>query len=514
MAPEAQEYDVVIVGGGTAGCVVARRLSDDPARSVCVVEGGPTDVGDERVLRLRNWINLIGTELDYDYGTVEQPMGNSHIRHSRARVLGGCSSHNTMISFAPLPADLDGWEAAGATGWGYEAMRTYYDRRLMTFQPAAAADRNPICDAFNDACAKALGVPVVDDFNAVPFVDGAGYLSIGYDPATGHRNSSSVSYLHDVLDSRPNLDIQFESRALRLRLESGRATGVEVRRSDGSVESVRLAPGGELVLAAGAVDTPRILMLSGIGRAEELRRAGIEPVVDLPGVGEHLLDHPEGIILWEAARPLPPQSVMDSDVGLFLRRDTSLDAPDLMFHLYMIPFTFNTERLGYPVVEHGFGMTPNIPRPRSFGRMWLNSADPDEKPGLDFGYLTDPDGYDVRTLVDGLRTAREVAATAPFADWIAREVAPSPALTTDAELAEYARRSHHTVYHPAGTCRMGAADDPLSVVTPDLRLKGVAGVRIADASVFPVMTSVNPMVTVVMVGEKAADLIAGTPNPE
>jgi choline dehydrogenase-like flavoprotein len=179
-----------------------------------------------------------------------------------------------------------------------------------------------------------------------------------------------------------------------------------------------------------------------------------------------------------------------------------------MFHLYQIPFTVNTERLGYDVPEYGFGMTPNVPRPRSVGRLTLADADPATKPLLDFRYFTDPGGYDEQTIVDGLRLAREVAATEPFASWIAREIAPGPALRSDAELAAYGRAAHHTVYHPAGTCRMGAAGDELAVVDPELRLRGFPNVRIADASVLPTMTSVNPVVAVLLIGERAADLIA------
>jgi choline dehydrogenase-like flavoprotein len=185
---------------------------------------------------------------------------------------------------------------------------------------------------------------------------------------------------------------------------------------------------------------------------------------------------------------------MDCDAGLFVRREPGATRPDLMFHLYQTAFAVNTARLGYDVPDHGFGMTPNVPRPRSVGRLWLADADPSTKPALDFRYFTDPDGYDERTIVAGLR--------------IAREVAPGPALTTDAELSAYGRAVHHTVYHPAGTCRMGAADDPLAVVDPALRLRGFGNVRVADASVLPTMTTVNPMVAVLMIGERAADLVS------
>jgi choline dehydrogenase-like flavoprotein len=496
---------VVVIGGGTAGAVVAARLSADPALQVCLVEGGPSDVGDDRVLQLRNWLSLLESEFDYDYPTVEQPRGNSHIRHSRAKVLGGCSSHNTMISFLPPPEDFADWVAAGATGWSYEEMLPLWHRLENQIQPVAEKDRNALTTAFVAAGHAALGVPVQEDFNAGPFADGVGFFPVAYYPETGVRSSSSVAYLHPHLD-RPNLTVLTETWAYHLDTADGAVTGVRVRDRDG-VEST-LTASREYVLSAGAIDTPRLLLLSGIGPAEQLRGLGIDVAVDLPGVGEHLLDHPESLILWEAARPVPPETAMDSDAGLFVRRDESDPRPDLMFHLYQIPFTVNTERLGYDVPAHGFGMTPNVPRPRSSGRLWLTSADPAVKPALDFGYFTDPDGYDEQTIVDGLRVARQVAATEPFKSWIAREIAPGPELQTDAELSAYGRAAHHTVYHPAGTCRMGAADDPAAVVDPELRLRGLTNVRVADASVFPVMTSVNPVVTVLMIGERAADLIA------
>lgn len=504
--PMEATYDVVVVGGGTAGSVIAARLTENAERSVAVIEGGPSDVGNDMVLQVRRWQELLGSELDYDYPTVEQPRGNSHIRHSRARVLGGCSSHNTLISFLPLPADLDEWEARGCEGWGYDAMLTYYDRLQNRIAPVAQKDRNRIAEDFVSSAATALGVPEVDDFNAKPFRDGAGFFNVAYDPETGMRSSASVAYLHPVLD-RPNLTLLLETWAYGLEVApGGRVTGVRVRGKDGTEQVVRARD--EVVLCAGAIDTPRLLLLSGVGPAGDLRELGIDVVADVPGVGENLLDHPESVVVWETAGPLPPNSVMDSDAGLFVRREPDAALPDLMFHFYQVPFTANTERLGYPVPEHGVCMTPNIPRPKSVGRLWLTSADPSVKPALDFGYFTDPEAYDEKTIVDGIRIAREVAATAPLRDWLVREVAPGVEVQSFEELSAYGRRAAHTVYHPAGTCAMGPLDDPTAVVDPQLRVRGLQGLRVADASVFPTMTTVNPMVAVLMVGERAAELIA------
>ncbi|WP_128379106.1 GMC family oxidoreductase [Streptomyces cavernae] len=499
-------YDYVVIGGGTAGSVIASRLTENPEVTVAVIEGGPSDVDREDVLTLRRWMGLLGGELDYDYPTTAQPRGNSHIRHSRARVLGGCSSHNTLIAFKPLPSDWDEWEAAGAKGWGAVPMEAYYARLRNNIVPVDEKDRNAVARDFVDAAQTALGVPRVEGFNAKPFTEGVGFFDLAYHPEDNKRSSASVAYLHPFLD-RPNLHLWLETWAFRLDVDGTRARGVHVRTKDGEETLVRARH--EVLLCAGAVDSPRLLLHSGIGPRADLEKFGIPVVHDLPGVGENLLDHPESVIVWETDGPIPENSAMDSDAGLFVRRDPEQPGPDLMFHFYQVPFTDNPERLGYRRPAHGVSMTPNIPKPRSRGRLYLTSPDPSVKPALDFRYFTDEDDYDARTLVDGIRIAREIARTEPLANWLKREVCPGPGIRSDEELSEYARKVAHTVYHPAGTCRMGDGSDELAVVDPELRIRGLDGIRVADASVFPTMTAVNPMIGVLMVGEKCADLVEG-----
>ncbi|WP_079131758.1 GMC family oxidoreductase [Streptomyces nanshensis] len=504
---DTSSYDYVIVGGGTAGSVIAARLTEDPDVTVAVIEGGPSDIDRPEVLTLRRWLGLLGGELDYDYPTTEQPRGNSHIRHSRARVLGGCSSHNTLISFKPLPSDWDEWEAGGAKGWGAAAMDPYFGKLRNNVVPVGEQDRNDIARDFIAAAKDALDVPEIDGFNKQPFHEGVGFFDLSYHPETNKRSSASVAYLHPHIEAgdRPNLEILLETWAYRLEVADGTVTGVHVRAADGTERL--LSARREVLVCAGAVDTPRLLMHSGVGPRQDLEALGIPVVHDLPGVGENLLDHPESVIVWETDGPIPDNSAMDSDAGLFLRRDPESAGPDLMFHFYQIPFTDNPERLGYERPPHGVSLTPNIPKSRSRGRLYLTSADPSVKPALDFRYFTDEDDYDGRTLVDGIKAARQVARTEPFARWLKREVCPGPEVTSDEDISEYARKVAHTVYHPAGTCRMGSADDALAVVDPRLRVRGLRGVRIADASVFPTMPAVNPMIGVLMVGEKAADLV-------
>lgn len=502
-----EAYDYVVVGGGTAGSVVAARLSEDPHRRVCLVEAGPSDAGRDEVLQLRRWMELLEGPLDYGYRTVLQPSGNSHIVHSRARVLGGCSSHNTMIWFKPLPDDWADWERLGAAGWGAEAMEPYYRRLLHRHQLVAERDRNAILFDWVASASSAAAVPANPDWNAAPFGSGAGFLDVGYDPETGVRSSSSVTYLHPIMGHRRNLAVLTGTRALQVEVTRGRADGVRVAGADGQSRLLRAT--GEVILCAGAIDSPRLLLYSGIGPAAGLRACGIEVVHDLGGVGEHLIDHPESIIIWELVRPLGPETSMHADCALFVNRLGADHRPDLMFHTYQIPFTFNTARLGYPVPEHAICMTPNVPRPRSSGRLWLLSANPGVKPALDFGYFTDVAGDDTRTIVDGLKLAREVAATGPFGAWLKREIAPGPEVRGEQALSSYGRAAHHTVYHPAGTCKIGADDDDTAVVDPLLRVRGVERLRIADASVFPCMPTVNPMVQILMIAERAASLIGG-----
>lgn len=531
---DSDRYDYVCVGGGTAGCVIAARLAEAlPDKRILLIEAGPSDYMDDRVLDLRQWLNLLGGELDYDYGTTEQPMGNSYIRHSRAKVLGGCSSHNTLISFRPFEYDMKIWQSLGAQGWTFAAMTRALDKIRNSVQPVHARHRNQLCKDWVAACSTALDIPVLHDFNHHISTNGAltqgvGFFSVSYNPDDGRRSSASVAYIHPILrgaEKRPNLTVLTNAWVAKVHVKDGAVAGLAVTLQDGSARTVRARK--ETILCAGAVDTPRLLLLSGIGPKQQLADVGVPLVHDLPGVGENLQDHPESIIMWELNRPVPPnQTTMDSDAGIFLRREKPNaaakktpfnpdalpdgDIADVMMHCYQIPFTLNTKRLGYEEPKEGFAfcMTPNIPRPRSRGRLYLTSADPQVKPALDFGYFTDPEGYDAATLVYGMRAARKIAQQAPFKDWIKREVAPGPAVESDEDLSHYARKAAHTVYHPCGTTRMGdTATDALAVVDPELRVRGLQKLRICDAGIFPTIPSINPMLTVLAAAERCAEML-------
>lgn len=501
-----READYVIVGGGTAGSILAARLSERETTQVTLVEAGPSDENEPRALLLHRFFEMLESEYDLDYRSVEQERGNSHIRQARARILGGCSSHNTMIAFRPPAEDLANWVAQGAEGWDASTLHPYMARLQMPIAPVRADQRNPYLADVLTSASTALGLDAIDDWNAGPLRTGAGFFPMAYDPDTRVRGSSSVWYLHPVIGRRPNLELLLDTLTLSVDFDGTRATGVTVRRADGTLETISARR--EVIVCAGAIDTPALLMRSGVGPASHLAALGIPVVADVPGIGENLNDHPEGLIVWESARPVGEPRVSDWDAGLLARVDGTQGFPDIMFHLPLMTYAVHAERLGWTIPETSVSITPNVPRPRSRGRVWINSADPTAAPKIDYRYFTDPDGYDESVLLAGLAMARRIAATNPMRDWLVREVFPGPEIPDD-ELPDLVRATNHTVYHVSGTCRMGGDGDPLAVLDPQLRVRGVDGLRVADASSMPTLTTINPMVTIYLLAERAADLIAG-----
>jgi choline oxidase len=295
------------------------------------------------------------------------------------------------------------------------------------------------------------------------------------------------------MDSRTNLEIRTDCWASQVLFDGSRATGIEYQRGIGPGRET-ITANREVILSAGAIDTPKLLMLSGIGPAEHLREFGVDVRVDAPGVGANLDDHvTESTQWWE--------------IGLFHRTEQGLDRPDLMMHYGSVPFDLNTVRHGYPTTDNGFCLTPNVTRGKSRGTVRLRTRDFRDRARVDPKYFTDPDGHDMRVMIEGARLARRIAEQPVLKEWVAAELAPGPDAVTDDDLADYMMKTHNTVYHPACTAKMGVDTDPLAVLDPQLRVRGVQNLRVADGSAMPFLPAINPNITTMMIGEKCSDLL-------
>ncbi|KAH6873408.1 hypothetical protein B0T10DRAFT_416577 [Thelonectria olida] len=516
-------FDYVVVGGGTAGCIIASRLAENlPSASILLIEGGASDFENENILSLMGSVDLWGSE-DYDYGyrSVPQPFGNSDIIHSRAKMLGGCSSHNGGISFIPLALDLEKWQSMGAQGWTHDEMIRLYKKLRNNILPVEERHRSQIVKDWVQTCSKVFNVPIIEDFNKEiirrgNLTQGTGFNSVSYTPENRFRSSASVAYIHPILrgeEKRPNLTILQKAWVSKILFKDLTAVGVRGTDSNGKTFSIHAA--SEVILCAGAVDTPRLMLLSGLGPRKQLESLSIPVKNDIPGVGENLQDHVETMYMWELNDEVPEaQTVMGAEASMVLRREAFNSrgndghTMDTMFHMFTVPFDFYTKPLGYETPKDAFCVIPYNPRPASVGRIYLKSADPKEKPALDQRYFSDEEGYDKETNLWMLKMARKMAQAEPFKEYLKREIAPGPSITTDEQLCVYGRSVSNTVYHPCGTAKMGdLQNDPMAVVDSTLKVRGTKQLRVADASVFPCMTSINPMVTVLCIGERAAELI-------
>lgn len=488
--------DYVVVGGGTAGAVVARRLADAGAE-VELLEQGPAGDADPRVLELARAFELFDSEYVTDYAIQPQERGNGDILLTAARLLGGCSSHNGCVAFRAPDWDLTEWESLGAAGWGPKGTRAAFDRvieRLGLEDPAT----DNACQAAFVAAACQSGLPPVD-FAASSVREGAGWLKLNKRGAI--RRSSAVAYLFPLAGLPTGLRVSTGERVDRIVLDQeARAIGVRT-----ATRTVRAR--AEVIVCGGAIASAQLLLLSGIGPADHLASVGVGTQVDLPGVGANLVDHPEGIVLYEPSRPIPLESTSHVETATFHQLEPSPGVPEIQIMFVTATFDKVTTAHGYPTAAQTFSMHPNVARPRSRGTVRLASADPLAAPRIDPRYYTDPEGYDERTMLEGIRLCRRIAEQPALAAWTERELAPGPTVQDAAELSAYVRGTGTTVYHWAGTCRMGDPDDELAVVDPLLRVRRAQGLRVADASVFPSLTTVNPCITVMMIGERCAEMV-------
>jgi len=526
--PESADY--VVVGAGSAGCAVAARLSEDPAVRVVLLEAGVRD----RNLWLHLPIGYVKTmyhpTLSWNLMTEPEPhLDGRRVPWPRGRVLGGSSAINGLLYVRGQHADYDHWRQLGCTGWSFEDVLPYFKRAEDQERgadewhgssgPLAVSDlreRNPLALAFIEAAAE-LGFPRNRDFNGAD-QEGAGFYQVT--ARKGWRCSAATAYLKPARN-RPNLVVVTGAHTTGLVIEGRRCAGVRLKR-DGADLTLRAAR--EVILCSGAIASPHLLLLSGIGPAEHLQAMGIPVVHDLPQVGRNLQDHFQARLAYRVTRPVSlntkrhsllgqflmgaefalrrtgPLTVSAGTAGLFARVLPGGETPDVQYHF--LPFSTDKTMMEL----HPFpGMTISACqlRPESRGTITLASPDPHAKALIHANYLATE--TDQRCMLEGVKLGRRLAATHAMAPWVAGEIAPGPEAISDEDILAWIRRTGGTIYHPSGTCRMGS--DSESVVDPELRLRGIEGLRVADASIMPTVVSGNTNAACIMIGEKCADMV-------
>jgi choline dehydrogenase-like flavoprotein len=521
-------YDYVIVGAGSAGCVLANRLSEDPTVRVLLVEAGGKDRSPNIKIPAA-FPNQFHTKLDWDYATESEPhVDNRSLYVPRGKSLGGSSSMNAMLYVRGRPFDYDGWAAQGAPGWSYSEVLPYFKKSEDNARggsefhgadgPLRVSEQRsprPLDTALLEA-SVAAGIPRIADYNG-PEQDGVSMFQVTQ--RAGRRWSTADAFLRPVL-KRPNLEVRTKTLVLGLELDGGRASGIRVRRGRSGDEVIRAER--EVILSAGAIGSPQLLLLSGIGPATDLEQVGVRVRHDLPGVGRNLQDHPFVTILWEIAdqdtlygadKPKPfaewllrrtgPLSSSVAEVVAFVRTRGGLPAADVQFHMGAVYF----EDHGAEEYDaHCMTIAPVLVSPRARGQVWLRSSDPTAKPRIITNTLGPAE--DVASLVAGMRLAREIAHQSPLREKVVKEIKPGPGAVDDEDLAADLRRRLMLIYHPVGTCRMSDTDSS-AVVDSELRVHGLEGVRVVDASIMPIIPGGNTNAPTIMIAEKAADLIRG-----
>jgi choline dehydrogenase len=504
------QFDYIVVGGGSAGSVIASRLTEDPGVRVLLLETGPAKPADlspqlqEIIDNPSTWFMALGSEIDWKFRSTAQPgLNNRSTSEPRGRALGGSSNLYIMMHIRGAPEDFDRWAAGGCPGWSYQDMVPYFARAEITEDrtnpPAvgiAVADAsrhepNPTSLLFIEAC-KELRFPQSANFNET--LDGVGWHRVNI--RNGRRHGAFHAYLEPAL-GRKNLAVNTGVRATKLLFEGKRCVGVRFDRDRAEFEE---RCRGEVVVTAGAMGSPHLLLLSGIGPPAQLRSFGIPVVAELPGVGENFHNHVLTGVIQETKQPVPQGRQNLSESALFLKSRPDNPGPDLQLAFVHVPFDIIIG-MQHP---NAVSILPGVVQPASRGWVRLASRDPLAAPLVNPNYLSAPE--DVDRLSFGVQLARRIFATQAFKPWVGAELLPGPDVgNSDADIKKFVRARADTYHHQAGSCKMGS--DPLAVVDTELRVKQVQGLRVVDASVMPTVTSGNCHAAILAIAERAADLL-------
>jgi len=495
------EYDYIVVGAGSAGCVIASRLSEDPDVSVLLLEAGTEDTKPE-VHDPSKWMALLGSEVDWGYRTEAEPgYGGRRIDCNRGKILGGSSSINTMIYIRGNRWDYDHWSELGCSGWSFEEVLPYFiksehqERGRSAFHGthgllsvSDVKNVHPLDSIMIEAAVK-IGYPRNPDFNGER-QEGAGMYQ--FTIRDGIRQSTATAFLRPAMN-RPNLTVSTSALANRILFDGNRTMGVAFLQNGEQQEAMVRQ---EVIICGGSINSPQLLLLSGIGPAEELTQFGIPVILDLPGVGNNLHDHPTVVIRYDASYPeIVSHDFAVSGLFLYSKVDQDEPAPDLQFH-FGPDFDENNR-----VVEYSVAVTQL--RPQSRGQIRLRSTDPADAPLIAMNYLNEPS--DMKRMVAGVRVARQMCQAGSLAEFRQEETTPGMSVQSDSDIETFISNEGWGIWHPVGSCRMG--QDQLAVVDPELRVHGVQGLRVADASVMPLVTSGNTNAPTIMIGEKAAEMV-------